>query len=261
MSDDIQYPDHFIERLHKIWGEGFLSPGGVEEVREILTDLDLEGKTVLDIGCGTGGPAIALVTEHRAGKVVSIDIEPLLLEKATKNIERAQVAEKVELKLVKPGPLPFDDESFDVVFSKDSLIHVEDKPTLFVEILRVLKPGGIFAASDWLSGEEESGMPPLERFRELAHLTFVMANAPQMESILQKAGFENVSSRDRNEWFVQIANQDLQRIEGPLYKSLIDDFGEEIVSQWLKVRRAMTDAADAGGLRPTHLRGFKPITT
>ena len=36
MSDDIQYPGHFIERLHTIWGEGFLSPGGPEEVGEEL---------------------------------------------------------------------------------------------------------------------------------------------------------------------------------------------------------------------------------
>ncbi|HKJ51168.1 MAG TPA: hypothetical protein VKB27_06675 [Gammaproteobacteria bacterium] len=61
MSDDIQYPDHFIERLHTIWGEGFLSPGGEEEVGEIVRGLDLAGKVVLDVGFGTGGPAIALV--------------------------------------------------------------------------------------------------------------------------------------------------------------------------------------------------------
>lgn len=258
MSNSTQYPDHFIERLHKIWGEGFLSPGGIEEVREIVAGLDLEGKTILDIGFGTGGPAIALVREAGAGKVIGIDIEPLLLEKATKNVERAQASEKIELRIVEPGPLPFDDESFDVVFSKDSLIHVEDKPALFGEILRVLKPGGVFTASDWLSGDEESGIPPLERFRELAHLTFVMATAPQMESILGKAGFDNVESTDRNEWFTRISNHDLRQIEGPLYQSLIDEFSEEVVSHWIKVRRAMTDAADAGGLRPTHLRGFKP---
>ena len=107
--------------------------------------------------------------------------------------------------------------------------------------------------------DEDSGIPPLERFRELAHLTFTMATAPQMECILEKEGFHNVESTDRNKWFVQIANHDLRQIEGPLYQSLIDEFGEEIVSHWVKVRRAMTDAADAGGLRPTHLRGFKPI--
>ncbi len=41
VSDDIQYPDHFIERLHAIWCEGFLSPGGPEEVCEIVKGIDL----------------------------------------------------------------------------------------------------------------------------------------------------------------------------------------------------------------------------
>src|SRR3546814_5254164 len=55
---DIQYPDEFIDRLHLIWGDAFLSPGGPEEVRAIVSGLDLEDGEVLDIGCGTGGPAI-----------------------------------------------------------------------------------------------------------------------------------------------------------------------------------------------------------
>ncbi len=73
MSDDIQYPDHFIERLHTIWGEGFLSPGGAEEVWEIVNGIDLSGKVVLDVGFGTGGPAIALAKDHHGAKVVGID--------------------------------------------------------------------------------------------------------------------------------------------------------------------------------------------
>ena len=46
--------------------------------------------------------------------------------------------------------LPFAEESFDVVFSKDAIIHVADKRLLAAEIHRVLKSGGIFAASDWV---------------------------------------------------------------------------------------------------------------
>ena len=63
MTTDIRYPDDFIDRLHAIWGEGFLSPGGVEEVHQIVKGLDLAGKTVLDIGFGTAGPAIVLARE------------------------------------------------------------------------------------------------------------------------------------------------------------------------------------------------------
>jgi len=260
VSDDIQYPDHFIERLHAIWGEGFLSPGGPEEVREIVDGIDLSGKVVLDVGFGTGGPAIALAKDHHAAKVVGIDVESQLRDRASKNIDKAGVTEKVELKIVEPGPFPFDDESFDVVFSKDSMIHIEDKSALFKEVKRVLKPGGVFVASDWLSGDDENALPALDRYRELAHLSFTMATAREMEIALADAGLQDIESRDRNAWYANVCANELAEVEGPLKQQLIDTVGKEIYSNWLNVRKALSEAVTAGGLRPTHLRGFKPST-
>ncbi len=48
---------------------------------------------------------------------------------------------------------PFPDASFEVVFSKDSMVQIPDKPAIFSEIHRVLVPAGLFAASDWLRGD------------------------------------------------------------------------------------------------------------
>ena len=256
MADEIQYPDHFIERLHTIWGEGFLSPGGPEEVAEIVRGIDLSGKTVLDVGFGTGGPAIELA-RHGAARVVGIDVEAQLRDRASRNVDNAGVAERVELKIVEPGPWPFADESFDVVFSKDSMIHIEDKQALFREVMRVLKSGGAFVASDWLAGEDATGKAELERFREVGHLAFTMATASEMAAALTAAGFERVETRDRNAWYAKLCADELQRVEGPLKAQLIDAVGEDIYNQWLAVRRSLAAATAAGGLRPTHLRGFK----
>ena len=44
-NEDIQYPDEFINRLEILWGEGFLSPGGADEVKLILKDIDLKNKS------------------------------------------------------------------------------------------------------------------------------------------------------------------------------------------------------------------------
>ena len=43
---------------------------------------------------------------------------------------------------------------FDIVFSKDSIVHIPDKHALMAEVFRVLKPGGRFVASDWLIGHD-----------------------------------------------------------------------------------------------------------
>ena len=42
-----------------------------------------------------------------------------------------------------PGPLPFPPESFDIVFSKDAIVHIPDKHALMEDVYRVLKPGGM----------------------------------------------------------------------------------------------------------------------
>lgn len=257
MSSDVQYPDHFIERLHTVWGEGFLSPGGPEEVREIVSGIDLSGKVALDVGFGTGGPAIALVRDHRCGRVVGIDVESQLRDRAAKNIDKAGLSGQIELSIVEPGPFPFSDESFDVVFSKDSMIHIEDKQALFREVLRVLRPGGVFVASDWLAGEGPQARAALERFTQAGHLSFTMASAAEMEAALAAAGFQDIACRDRNAWYATVCADELAQIEGPLKQQLLDAVGEEIYADWLQVRRGLSNAVSAGGLRPTHLRGFK----
>ena len=47
------YPPEFIDKLELLWGIGFLSPGGPDEVKEILRDITVRDKMVLDIGCGS----------------------------------------------------------------------------------------------------------------------------------------------------------------------------------------------------------------
>ena len=63
------YTDEFIARLQLVWGPGFLSPGGPQEVGEIVKRLGLGDRRVLDIGCGTGGPAIVLARDFGAEKI------------------------------------------------------------------------------------------------------------------------------------------------------------------------------------------------
>ena len=213
MSDEIQYPDHFITRLHTVWGEGFLSPGGPEEVEEIIRGIDLSGKVVLDIGFGTGGPAVTLAKDHHAGKVIGIDVEAQLRNHANQLVERAGLADRIELKIVKPGPLSFAAETFDVVFSKDSMIHIEDKSALFQEVMRVLKPGGRFVASDWLSGEGDEAMAALDQYRKVSHLHFTPATATEMAATLGNAGFLDVETRDRNAWYAAVCAHELEQIE------------------------------------------------
>ena len=256
-NENIQYADEFINRLEILWGEGFLSPGGADEVKLVLKDIDLNNKSILDIGCGTGGVEVVLAEEFDIDRVTGIDVEPQLVERTQKLVDKKGLSAKVKVELVDPGPLDFANNEFDIVFSKDSMIHIPDKNAIFSEILRVLKPGGVFAASDWLVGENADSSPEWARVRNLSHLDFKVFTAAETELAMRQAGFEQVSTLDRNAWYASNSATEYRQLEGPLRERILEVADEEVYEHWMKVRRAFRDSAAVGALRPTHLRGYK----
>ena len=256
-NENIQYADEFINRLEILWGEGFLSPGGADEVKLVLNDIDLSNKSILDIGCGTGGVEVVLAGEYDIDMVTGIDVEPQLVERTQKLVDKKGLSAKVKVELVDPGPLDFANNEFDIVFSKDSMIHIPDKNAIFSEILRVLKPGGVFAASDWLVGENADSSPEWARVRNLSHLDFKVFTAAETELAMRQAGFEQVSTLDRNAWYASNSAAEYRQLEGPLRERILEVADEEVYEHWMKVRRAFRDSAAVGALRPTHLRGYK----
>ena len=116
----------------------------------------------------------------------------------------------------------------------------------------------MFAASDWLGGEDMSS-PDWLRYQELGHLDFAMATAGEVEAMLRNVGFTDVSSVDRNGWYSEVTKQEVRNLEGPLRERLLEVVDEDVYQRWLELRRALRNAVNDGSLRPTHLRGFKPV--
>ena len=56
-----QYNDKFNEALQWMWGDGYLAPGGAEEVAEMLRDLSIKDADVVDVGSGLGVIAVCLL--------------------------------------------------------------------------------------------------------------------------------------------------------------------------------------------------------
>lgn len=250
-----EYDQNFIARLELMWGEGFLSPGGAEEARAIASNTEIAGKRVLDIGSGAGGAALLLARELGASRVVGIDVVPTLVERAR---QLASGIDNVRFEVVEPGPFPFEPESFDVVFTKDALLHFPDKTRAFAEIYRVLVPCGVFIGSDWLAGENIARCPAWARFLELRRPSFAMVDAETMVAAIGRAGFVDVRTLDRNAWFAVAAERDVETVEGPLRAPLLGLLGEAGYREWLDVRNAIAGAARSGALRPTHLFARKP---
>ncbi|MET4805930.1 methyltransferase domain-containing protein [Limibacillus sp. MBR-115] len=253
-----EYSDSLIDFLEVVWGEGYLSPGGGEEVSRILEGLSLAGRRVLDIGCGSGGIAMELVTRYAAGAVVGIDVEAGVLKRAETRIAAAGLADRITLRKVAPGPLPFKETAFDIVFSKDSMIHIPDKEALFADVFRVLKPGGWFVASDWLISHDGEPSDDMKAYVALEGLSFGMASPQRYAKALESAGFVEVALSNRNAWYRSVAERELSAIAGELYGPACEAAGRETVDHNIRTWEAMLKVLRSGEHCPHHLRARKP---
>ena len=253
-----QYPKDFVAGLEWMWGEGYLSPGGPEEVRALLDGVDLTGCRILDVGSGLGAVDILLVATYGAAEVIGIEIEPQLIERAVKAVEKAGLSDRVTFQQVTPGPFPFAEQSFDAVFSKDSMIHIPDKPTLYAGVLRVLRPGGVFVGSDWLYGGGPEFSEPMKAWLEIVHLDFKMESPDNTAAAMRQAGFIDVVVRDRNSWYLEEVQREIDSVSGENFNRAEAALGRETAEYRLKSSTIKKRVVERGELRPCHLRGRKP---
>ena len=114
-----------------------------------LEELKIEPRTVLDLGAGTGHGTRALKRRHPKAVVVAADIAPGMLEQARQQSRWLRRFERVRADAY---ALPFADGAFDLVFSNLMIQWCDDLDAVFVEIARVLKPGGLLLFSTFGPG-------------------------------------------------------------------------------------------------------------
>ena len=255
MSDEHphDYDTTMLDMLEIIWGDGFMSPGGPQWVRETLEGVDLLGKSVLDIGCGIGGVDQVLVSLG-APKVTAIDVAAPLITLARKRFTDPRIT----FQAIGPEqPLPFPDASFDVVFTKDAWLHVLDKPALLREVHRVLKPGGQLAGGDWMKGPEPFSADMLY-FIELEGIPYHPTTLANYGLMLHETGFEQVRLQDLNAWYRELGRQEYARMKGELHDLMTEKLGIQVRDHFLEDWRMLTVVLDKGELRPGRLWAAKP---
>jgi arsenite methyltransferase len=154
-----------------------------------------EGETVLDLG--SGGGIDVLLSARRvgaSGRAYGVDMTDEMLELARRNQREAGVVNVQFLKgTIEDVPLP--DDAVDVVISNCVINLSGDKPSVFREAARVLRPGGRFAVSDIVA---DPGMD-VDTRRDMAQWTGCIAGALTEEEFreeLESAGFEQVEIRE-----------------------------------------------------------------
>lgn len=257
--ENVEYDSHAIAFLEELWGEGYLSPGGPQEVDRVVGGLDIAGKVGIDVGCGSGGISAHLVTRHGAAHVTGYDVELPVIEAARALAARKGLTDRLEFVHASPGVLPFADARFDFVFSKDAMLHVPDKAGLFADLFRIVKPGGFLAASDWLISHDGEPSENMKNYIAAEGLSFHMRSANWYARALETAGFVDVRTDDRNGWYRQEAQRELDLLSGDFGRELSLRVGADYVARNIRTWQAMKLVLDSGEHRPTHLFAVKPI--
>jgi 27-O-demethylrifamycin SV methyltransferase len=199
-------PQAYYEALNQLllemfghdWHLGYwLNASTYEEAAQRLNELMAgrldasAGMTVLDVGCGVGGPACNLSVATGA-RVVGLSNSAAGVAEAERYTRERGLSEWVSYRLGEATAMPFPDASFDAVYSCEAIHNVEDPGPLAHELARVLKPGGAVVIGDlFLLKTPDADGPDLARLKQFS---FHLVTADTLIAALQDSGLRVTES-------------------------------------------------------------------
>ena len=203
---------------------------------------------VLDIGSGIGGPARVLAEAYGC-HVTGVDLSEPFVEAARYLNRRTGQEGEVSFKVASALSLPFDDAAFDVVLLQHVAMNIADRPRLYREIYRVLKPGGRLAAYDIVSNGAGPHYPvPWARTEE----TSFLLTADATREAVERAGFKTLVLNDdtpvAKAWIAELRasgpppSPNLGIVMGPGFGDALSNLGRSLMEGRIGVLTAVFEA-------------------
>ena len=203
-----------------IWGEhmhhGYYGKNGnykldrrqaqIELIEELLLWADCSKdnppQNIIDVGCGIGGSTLYLA-EKLGSNATGITLSPVQASRAKERAAEAGLASSVNFEVANALDMPFENNTFDLVWSLESGEHMPDKAQFLSECYRVLKPGGKMIFATWCHRETDSLAGDLTP-SEVAHLKEIyrvyclpyVISLSEYREIAAECGFQNLKSDD-----------------------------------------------------------------
>jgi SAM-dependent methyltransferase len=151
---------------------------------------------ILDVGSGIGGPAMTIAA-YSGAHVTGVEIVQSRVDTARAAAMKKRLTENTSFQVGDVMRLPFGEASFDAAYSFEALCHTPDKIAAYREVIRVLKPGGVFIGYDWLraetlTAEDERHIESICRCHAIPYLNTLA----RTQADLAAAGFDVITVCD-----------------------------------------------------------------
>jgi tocopherol O-methyltransferase len=222
-----KFYDNSSQLWENIWGEhmhhGYYGRAGNYKINRRQAQVDLieelliwakinqpenSPENILDVGCGIGGSTLYLAQKFGA-KATGISLSPVQVSRANERAKEDNLSDQVTFLQANALEMPFEDNTFDLVWTLESGEHMPDKTKFLAECYRVLKPKGKLIMATWchrstnsVAGElTNDEKRHLEGIYRVYHLPYVIS-LPEYETIANQCGFKDIHADD---WSMAVA--------------------------------------------------------
>jgi ubiquinone/menaquinone biosynthesis C-methylase UbiE len=155
----------------------------------VVETLRLDGaETVVDYGAGTGVYTVAVAQALPHGRIIAVEALAELADQLRERAQRTSTLERLEIVRTETNAVPAPEGVADRVLMVDVLHHLYDQPQALTEVVRLLRPGGLFVVLDWADRERPIG-PPLDHVLGL----------PAVREIVHDMGLDLVEAHDQGD--------------------------------------------------------------
>lgn len=180
--------------------------------------LDPDAVKILDVGTGTARIPILMCQQRPQYLITAVDLAQSMLIIGQRNVEEAQLTQRIRLERVDAKRMPYPDLEFDAIVSNSLVHHLPEPLSLFQEMNRLVRPGGALLIRDLVRPETEQQLDELvargntydtrqqQLFRDSLTAALTLA---EVQDLIDRVGFQQVTLAQTSELHWTIARPKL----------------------------------------------------